>query len=307
MKLWIPAYQRYMFFLEQVPEDEQEVSLQIIKQSQAKIKGSFATLVRKVAAKLEQRHLSITEFRLYMFSLFPPGDIIADSATVTDIFGLLSRHRLWDYSYCTPIEEIANEFGGDDLELKGWINDYKSELAGFKATTRIVEYIKICSDEEIADAEQSLHQDMARYDRRYCRKLTFKLKSRVTEKSLDYIDKFWQSIADHFLLPSLPVLLDSIQEGCVEVTWLVPTLSALQIQTNIQDSAAFLEKCEVIRVIIDGEILYDEEGLDKVQQELINQGQIQGEVSNSPPPPPPPPPPPLFFFFFFQVQPYNRK
>ena len=163
-----------MFFLEQVPEDEQEVSLQIIRLSQAKIKGSFATLVRKVAAKLEQRHLSINEFRLYMFSLFPPGDIIADSTTVTDIFGLLSRHRLWDYSYCTPIEEIANEFGGDGLELKGWINDYKSELTGFKATTRIVEYIKICSDEEIADAEQSLHQDMARYDRRYCQKITFK-------------------------------------------------------------------------------------------------------------------------------------
>ena len=251
--------------LEQVPEDEQQMSAQIIKQSQAKIKGSFATLVRKVTAKLEQKHFSIDEFRLYIFNLFPPGDIIADSATVTDIFGTLSRNRLWDYSYCTPIEEIANEFGGDDFELRGWIDEYKSELAGFKAITRIVDYIKMCgNEEEIADAEQSIRQDMARYDRRYCRKLTVKLKSRVTEKSLDYIDQFWRSIADHFLLPSLSALLDSIQEGCVEVTWLVPTLSALQIQANIQDSTAFLEKCEVMQVIMDGEILYDEEGLGTV-------------------------------------------
>ena len=266
------AYQSEMcckaiIILDQAPEEEQEVtvSVQVLKESQAKIKGSFATLVRKVTAKLEKKHFNIDEFRLYIFNLFPPGDIIANSATVTDIFGTLSRHRLWDYSYCTPIEEIANEFGGDDLELRGWISYYKSELAGFKATTRIVDYIKMCSgEEEIADAEQSLRQDMARYDRQYCRKLTVKLKSRVTEKSLDFIDQFWRSIADHFLFPSLPVLLDSIQEGCVEVTWLVPTLSALQIQTNIQDSAAFLEECEVMQVIMDGEILYDEEGLGTV-------------------------------------------
>ena len=262
----------YLWNLEQAPEGEE--AAQIIKENQAKIKGSFATLVRKVTAKLEKRDLSIDEFRLYMFTLFPPGDVIADSATVTDIFGILSRHRLWDYSYCTPIEEIANEFGGDDYELRGWIDDYKSELAGFKATTRIVDYIKMCSDEEeIADSKQSLQQDMARYDRRYCRKLTIKLKSHVTEKCLDYIDQFWRSIADHFLLPSLSALLDSIQEGCVEVTWLVSTLSALHIQANIQDSAAFLEKCEVIRVIMDGEILFDEEGLEKVHEITYNIGE----------------------------------
>ena len=67
--------------------------------------------------------------------------------------------------YCTPIEEIAKEFGGDDLELRGWIDDYKSELAGFKATTKIVDYIKVCNDEEeIADSDQSLQKDIARYD-----------------------------------------------------------------------------------------------------------------------------------------------
>lgn len=128
-----------------------------------------------------------------------------------------------------------------------------------------MDYIKICSDGgEIADSEQSLRQDMARYDRQYCRRLTIKLKSHVTEKSLDYIDKFWQSIAEHFLLPSLSALLDSIQEGCIEVTWLVPTLSALQVQANIEDSTEFLKKCEVMRVILDSEILFDD-GLDKVR------------------------------------------
>ena len=238
----------------------------IIRKIQIKIKGSFATLVRKVTRKLKKRDVDMEDFRLYILNLFPPGDIIPDTVSVADIFEAVSCHQLWDYLNYTPIEEIAKEFGGDDIELRGWIDDYKSELAGFKATTKIVDYIKLCSDEqEIADSDQSLRKDIARYDSRYCRKLTVKLKSRVTEKSLDYIDQFWRSIADHFLLPSLSVLLDSIQEGCVEVTWLVPTLSALQIQANIQDSTQFLAKLEVIRVIMEGEILYDEDGLEEVR------------------------------------------
>ena len=237
----------------------------IIRKIQIKIKGSFATLVRKVTRKLKKSDVDMEDFRLYILNLFPPGDIIVDTVSVADIFAAVSRHQLWDYLNYAPIEEIAKEFGGNDLELRGWIDDYKSELAGFKATTKIVDYIKLCSDEkEIADSDQSLREDIARYDRRYCRQLTVKLKSRVTEKSLDYIDQFWRSIADHFLLPSLSALLDSIQEGCVEVTWLVPTLSALQIQANIQDSTQFLAKLEVIRVIMEGEILYDEESLEEV-------------------------------------------
>ena len=242
----------------------------IIRKIQIKIKGSFATLVRKVTRKLKKSDVDMEDFRLYILNLFPPGDIIVDTVSVTDIFEAVSRHQLWDYLNYAPIEEIAKEFGGNDLELRGWIDDYKSELAGFKATTKIVDYIKLCSDEkEIADSDQSLREDIARYDRRYCRKLTMKLKSRVTEKSLDYIDQFWRSIADHFLLPSLSALLDSIQEGCVEVTWLVPTLSALQIQANIQDSTQFLAKLEVIRVIMEGEILYDEEGLEEVRIQVM--------------------------------------
>ena len=127
----------------------------------------------------------------------------------------------------------------------------------------------MCSEEEMADSEQSLRQDMARYDKCSCRKITFKLKARVTEKSLNYIDTFWQSIADYFLLPSLPALLDSIHSGCVEVTWLVSTPSALQIQANIQDSAPFLQEHGVMRVVMDDEILYDEVGLDTVKRYKI--------------------------------------
>ena len=203
-------------------------------------------------------------FCSYARNLFPPGNVIVDSSTVNEIFDILNGEGLWDYSSCCIyIEGIVDEFGSGNAEMKEWISNYKSELAGFKATTKIVDYIKMCNKEfEIADSEQSLRQDMARYDKGYCRSITFKLKAHVKEKSLDYIDQFWRSIADYFLLPSLPALLDSIHSGCVEVTWLVPTPSALQMQENIQakiqESTSFLQEHGVMRVMVDGEIVYNE-------------------------------------------------
>lgn len=199
------------------------------------------------------------DFRLYVINLFPPGDIITDAISVSEVFAIISRHQLWDSFHYIPLEEIANEFGKGDQELCVLIDEYKAEVAGFKATAKIINFIKACSSEEdIADPEESIRMNIARYDKRYCRRLTFKLNTRVTEKCLSFIDQFWMFIANHFIIPSLSVLLDSIRDGCVEVTWCVPTESAIKIQTGITGSTEFLRKFEVTRVMMDGVIIYDE-------------------------------------------------
>ena len=251
-------------------EPSEKQRAEILGENLAKIRGSYATLLGKLAAKLEQGIVDTRRFCSYVRNLFPPGNIIVDSCTISEIFGILNREGLWDYSSCCIyLEGIVNEFGSGNAEMKEWIGNYKSELAGFKATTKIVDYIKMCDKEsEIADSEQSLRQNMARYDKCYCRSITFKLKAHVKEKSLDYIDQFWRSIAEYFLLPSLPALLDSIHSGCVEVTWVLSTPSALQIQENIQakiqESTPFLQEHGVMRVMMDGEIVCDEKGLNLV-------------------------------------------
>ena len=212
----------------------------------------------KVAGKLMKKNINMKDFRLYVINLFPPGDIITGAVNVLDVFAIISRHQLWDSFHYLPLEEIANEFGQHDQELSAIIDKYKAEVAGFKATTKIVDFIKACSSEEdIADPEESIQKDIARYDKRYCHRLTFKLKTRVTEKCLNFIDQFWMFIADHFIIPSLSVLLDSIKDGCVEVTWCVPTKFAVKIQTGIAYSSEFLRKLKITRVMMDGVIIYE--------------------------------------------------
>ena len=246
------------------------MSAEIFRKNLTKIKGSFATLVMRVTKRLERKEIDMKGFRMYIINLFPPGDIISNASGVTDIFEIISRHQLWDYTHYAPIEEISEKFGGDDPELTEWIKDYRLKLAGFYATSKIVDYITVLkSEEEIAEPEESLRQDLARYDKHYCKKLTIKLKARITDNCLDYIDQLWRSIAEYFSLPSLSVLLDSIHEGCIEVTWCVPTPLAFQIQTNIPDSTEFFQHQEVIQVVLDDEILYDEVGMNEVSVMLV--------------------------------------
>ena len=100
---------------------------------------------------------------------------------------------------------------------------------------------------------------MARYDLKYRHKLRVKLKVRVTVMTLLYIEHLWEKMAEQFSLPSLPVLLDTIKEGCVEVTWLVPIPSAEQIKAKINDSTDFLRSFDIFRVMLEEELLYAEQ------------------------------------------------
>lgn len=198
------------------------------------------------------------EFRLYVMTRFPPGTFVSKQETITDIFTAISDHCLWDYNSYTSVENICKEYGGDDEELLGKINNYKSDLAGFQATTKIVEYIRNCSINETADSEQSIGQDKARYNKMYCKKLSIKLEIPVPEKCLNYIDELWRSISDLFLLPSLPVLLESIREGCTEVTWYISTQAASQFESVVlkEDSIELYWKYHVLTIALEGRILY---------------------------------------------------
>ena len=187
------------------------------------------------------------KFHLYVVNRFPPGNIFSNTLSLSDIFETISCHQLWSYSHYTPIEQILNEFGENDPEIRKEMDNW-SFLDSMPPP-----YINACNnrDEYIADPDDSLRQNMARYDKQYCRKLTVKLGIRVTYQSLDYIDQIWSSIAEHFVLPSLSVILDSIHRGCVEITWYVPSLYALQIQANISDSTDFFQANKVIQLVID--------------------------------------------------------
>ena len=175
------------------------MSVGVVARNLARIRGRFATLVTKVTDNLKRKNIDMEEFHLYIITFFPRG-IVSNANSVAEVFEAISQQQLWDHLSYSPLKEVSEKFERDDPQLKEWISEYKSELSGFKATTKIADYIKVNNeDEDMAEPEERLH--MARYDKCYYRRLSFKLKTPVTEKSLDYIDELWRSIAEYFYLP----------------------------------------------------------------------------------------------------------
>ena len=221
----------------------------------ATIISRFADLVSKVSWKLKSKEIDMERLYIYIVNRFHPGHFISKTAGIVEIFDMISRNRLWSYMNYHPLEAIISDFGGDDAELNTWMKDYKVSLAGFRATTKIVEHIDTCKDDVIL-AEEDDH--IARYDKQYCSKLSIKLKQRVTEKSLDYIDQLWRSIAGNFLLPSLSYLIEKIYIGSLVVILLIPTKSAMQILKSSHTSTSFFQQNDIISIMIEDEIIYQE-------------------------------------------------
>lgn len=78
-------------------------------------------------------------FHVFVNTLFLED--FSTMSNIRDIFVAISNKKHWHYLNYSPIEEIYKRFGEKDPELKGDITSYKSDLAGFKATVKIVDMI----------------------------------------------------------------------------------------------------------------------------------------------------------------------
>ena len=239
-------------------DEERETSVEVARRNLARIKESFAKLLKDVAVKLKKKELDFEAFHFFIIALFPPGKCIPQSENVIKIFEAVTQNGLWSYWHFSPVENIIKEYAPSDDEMKSWLDKYRKDLSGYKAMTKIADAMEIYSSsiEEFEEADPT-PRPPATCDPTYLRCLSVKLKTRVTEKTLVYIDDLWLSLAEYFLLPSLSVLLDKIQRGCVEVSWLIPPHYVFQIVGNLQENAAFLQSKGIVKVLLDGECVYD--------------------------------------------------
>lgn len=224
------------------------------RQNLIKIQQSFAKLLKAVAENLKSKELDLEVFRFFVVALFPPGRCIPQSSKVVEIFEAVTANELWSYWHYTPVEKIVAEYAPNDDEMKSLLDKYKKELSGYKAMTKIADVIKLYKIDEFADPSRRL---TVAHDPAYLQRLSLKLKTRVTDKSLEYVDELWVSLAEYFLLPSLSVLLENIRSGCIEVSWLIPPLFASQIIGNLHENSAFLESKGIVKVLLDGNCFYD--------------------------------------------------
>ena len=225
-----------------------------------KTRSSFSDLVVKVRTSLEAYNTKVKDVRDFLVTYFEGECSIPKSGDLSEIFECLTSTKLWRYDHYGPLEELVEKFLPKDDPVRTLMSEYVSKLSAFYTTTSIIDFIKIS---ELDDAEED-NQIFSpkKYNRQY-RKLTvkLKLKKKVSELTLDFVDTIWKALQREFDLPSLTVVLDKILEGSLTITWLVLPHIVEKIKAVFYKSLNFLQHHSIVSIELYGDflILYDEE------------------------------------------------
>ena len=231
----------------------------VARQNYQMIRGEFAKLLRNASSRL-QSIINIDEFQLFVVSLFQPGDCIPDSVNVHGIFCAITKNGLWDCVNYFPLQQIIKEFAFEDVQMTEWLKQYEDARSGYMLCTKISDHIGAVavSDSSDTDSDEQLKEKPAKYDPRYYRRLSLKVRAEVTEMSMQYVSELWESLASHYCLPSRAAILDSVHAKCILVTWLVPTKHTLELIEKAHADSVFFEKHNVLWAKVnDDDYLYN--------------------------------------------------
>ena len=217
------------------------------------ILGKFADFQTNVCNKLFTNGVDAEQVRLYVESRFSPIDCIPPPpADLKDIFGAITRHRLWDYFHCSPLIQIAEKFGANDSEIKVWVQTYKKDLKAYSMVAKVKDYIE--EDLLVADTPPIKR---AKYENHS----PVEWKTKFLDHSLQYLTDVWESFSYHYLVPDSPptALLDRVRRGCLSITWLVPSGLIPQLIERARSDADFFERHRFLSVKVGEEYVYEEE------------------------------------------------
>ena len=255
-------YVLYVLFVMSKGVEQDEEAAEVTAQNKRNITAKYATLLTNIYNRLQQKETNVREFRLFVIARFPPGDCIPQSGDLGELFEAITRNGLWDFWNYQPLEDIVHQFGADDKQMEDWVNKYKADLAGFKACTKIVDYLAVVESDssfDESDQDQPTQPKQAKYDRKYYHKLSLRLKVKVTDQSLSYIDDIWRSVSEYHLIPPLSMLLERICKGSLTVVWLIPTGLVPRLLKQIHQAGDFFKQHHIASVSLGDQYVYDEE------------------------------------------------
>ena len=226
--------------------------VEMIRSNVEEIKAVFSSLLLSVQSTLELES-SADNVRQFMISFFE-----CDFPKIMDIkelFAAVTLNRLWDYQHYSPLERLANHLLRSDQGLQDLIKAYKACLSGFYLATKLINYIEY---QNLSDdgSDEEYDQPSPKLTTKQYRKIkvVLHLERKVSQVSLDYVVKLWQSFAEEYEIPSLTAVIDKIIMGSLEVTWRVPQ----HIADAILPRSKFFRSHGIVLVFVDDVILYDE-------------------------------------------------
>ena len=226
--------------------------VEMIRSNKAKIKGLFSSLVLKVQLALQSQS-DISNVRDFLITFFKYD--FSETSDVKKLFTTVTLNDMWDYHNYSPLEQLIDQFLLSDQEVGRLMKAYKARLSGFYLTTRLIDYIEyqnLSADDFDEECDEPSPKLTTKQYKKI--KMVLQFERKISQVSLDYVVKLWQSFAEEYEIPSLTAVIDKIVAGSLEVTWRVPQ----HIADAILPRAKFFRSHRIIFVSIDDIIIYDE-------------------------------------------------
>ena len=224
----------------------------MIRSNVEEIKALFSALVLKVQTALQSQS-DVSNVRQFLITFFKCD--FPETSDLKKLFTTITLNDLWDYQHYSPLERLTNHFLAGDQELESLIKAYKARLSGFYLTTKLIDYIKY-QNLSADDSDEECDQPSPKLTTKQYRKIkvVLQLERKVSQLSLDYVMKLWESFAEEYDIPSLTAVIDRIVAGSLEVTWRVPQ----HIADAILPRSKFFRSHGIVLVFIDDVIIYDD-------------------------------------------------
>ena len=249
-------------------------SKKMVKSNTTKIRGEYSKLKNTVKKKLRASELDMDDFYWHIVDIFKPEDVgklIPDASVMKDVdtvFKVLSDQNFWGFEDVSQLKSLVDRFikGVDRAHLLEMIRDYKYNLNGYRANTKIIDRVQAdgIEENEEDDEYESIVTNPTKYNKKYRKTLSAKLfKSTggdnvlLTMKSLEYVQEVWNDMCDEFDIP-LTAVLDKIKGGCIQVTWLIPPQSATKVLDHITNAATFLQSRFISNLLLEDIVIYSE-------------------------------------------------
>ena len=226
--------------------------VEMVRSNEARITAHFSSLVLKVQSALQSQS-DVSNVRDFLITFFKYD--FPETSDVKKLFATISLSNLWDYHNYSPLEQLIDQFLPNDQEVGSLMKAYKARLSGFYLTTRLIDYIEY-QNLSANDSDEECDQPSPKLTTKQYKKIkvVLQLKRKISQVSLDYVVKLWQSFAEEYEIPSLTAVIDRIVAGSVEVTWRVPQ----HIANAILPRSKFFRSHGIVLVAIDDVIIYDE-------------------------------------------------
>ena len=238
------------------------------------IKRKFSNLVTKSRKSLLNREIDVEEVQTFLIIMYSSPNsrdgsdmvitVVESAESLNAIFRALTKYGLWDYINYYLLQSIIKEFASDDNELNGVMEQYQQDLTGYTLTLNIKTYLDAthcpCPIVTTSDSE-SLAEEIAsalppQQKHELFKNLSFKIDANVTDHTLSYVVDLWKSLAKQFALPQPAMILDSIAEGCLGVTWLIPANLVEYVTKMAHKTSTVFAKKHILRVMLDEQCIY---------------------------------------------------